>query len=119
MNIKELARQRRHRRLRKKVSGTTERPRLSVRRSLNHIYAQIIDDTKGHTIVSASTLDKEFKDEKGHRGNVAMAKKVGQLLASKALRAGIKNVVFDRGGYKYHGCIRALAEAAREGGLEF
>lgn len=119
MNIKELARQRRHRRLRKKVSGTAERPRLSVRRSLNHIYAQIIDDTKGHTIVSASTLDKEFKDEKGHRGNVAMARKVGQLLASKALRAGIKNIVFDRGGYKYHGCIRALAEAAREGGLEF
>lgn len=119
MNIKELARQRRHRRLRKKISGTAERPRLSVRRSLNHIYAQIIDDTKGHTIVSASTLDKEFKDEKGHRGNVAMAKKVGQLLASRALRAGIKNIVFDRGGYKYHGCIKALAEAAREGGLEF
>lgn len=119
MNIKELARQRRHARLRKKVSGTTEKPRLSVRRSLNHIYAQIIDDTKGYTIVFASTLDKDLKSEKGHKGNVAMAKKVGQLLASKATKAGIKSVVFDRGGYKYHGCINALAEAAREGGLEF
>lgn len=119
MNIKELARQRRHARLRKKVSGTTEKPRLSVRRSLNHIYAQIIDDTKGYTIVFASTLDKEVKAEKGHKGNVVMAKKVGQLLASKATKAGIKSVIFDRGGYKYHGCIKALAEAAREGGLEF
>ncbi len=119
MNIKELARQRRHKRLRKKVSGTTERPRLSVRRSLNHTYAQIIDDTKGHTIVSASTLDKELRDDKGHKGNAAMAKKVGQLLASKAAKAGLKSIVFDRGGYKYHGCIKALAEAAREGGLEF
>lgn len=119
MNIKELARQRRHARLRKKVSGTTEKPRLSVRRSLNHIYAQIIDDTKGYTIVFASTLDKDLKFEKGHKGNVAMAKKVGQLLASKATKAGIKSVVFDRGGYKYHGCINALAEAAREGGLKF
>lgn len=119
MNIKELARERRHARIRKRVFGTAERPRLSVFRSLNHIYAQIIDDTKGHTIVSASTLDKEFKEEKGHKGNVAMAKKVGQLLASKASKSGIKSVVFDRGGYKYHGCIKALAEAAREGGLEF
>lgn len=119
MNIKELARQRRHKRLRKKVSGTTERPRLSVRRSLNHTYAQIIDDTKGHTIVSASTLDKELRDDKGHKGNAAMAKKVGQLLASKAAKAGLKSIVFDRGGYKYHGCIKALAEDAREGGLEF
>ncbi|MDI6728260.1 MAG: 50S ribosomal protein L18 [Thermodesulfovibrionales bacterium] len=119
MNIKELARERRHARIRKKVFGTAERPRLSVFRSLNHIYAQIIDDTTGHTIVSASTLDKEFKEEKGHKGNVAMAKKVGQLLALKASKSGIKSVVFDRGGYKYHGCIKALAEAAREGGLEF
>jgi large subunit ribosomal protein L18 len=119
VNIKELARERRHARIRKKVFGTAERPRLSVFRSLNHIYAQIIDDTKGHTIVSASTLDKEFKEEKGHKGNVAMAKKTGKLLASKAAKAGIKNIVFDRSGYKYHGCIKALAEAAREGGLEF
>lgn len=119
MNIKELARQRRHKRVRKKVYGTAERPRLSVYRSLNHIYAQLIDDTKGHTLVSASTLDKEFSNEKGHKGNVAMAKKVGKLIAEKAVAAGIKMVVFDRGGYKYHGCIKALAEAAREGGLEF
>lgn len=119
MNIKELARERRHARIRKRVFGTADRPRLSVFRSLNHIYAQVIDDTKGHTIVSVSTLDKEFKDEKGHKGNVVMAKKAGQLLASKALKAGIKNIVFDRSGYKYHGCIKAIAEAAREGGLEF
>jgi large subunit ribosomal protein L18 len=119
VNIKELARERRHARIRKKVFGTAERPRLSVFRSLNHIYAQIIDDVKGYTVVSVSTLDKELKGEKGHKGNVAMAKKVGQLLASKAAKAGIKNIVFDRGGYKYHGCIKALAEAAREGGLEF
>lgn len=119
MNIKELARHRRHKRIRKKVYGTAERPRLSVFRSLNHIYAQLIDDTKGHTLVSASTLDKEFKSEKGHKGNVLMAKKVGRLVAEKAVAAGIKKVVFDRGGYKYHGSIKALAEAAREGGLEF
>lgn len=119
MNIKELARKRRHARLRKKVFGTPKKPRLSVRRSLNHIYAQIIDDTKGHTLVFASTLDKDIREEKGHKGNVAMAKKVGQLLASKATKAGIRNVVFDRGGYKYHGCISALAEAVRESGLEF
>ncbi|BCB95533.1 50S ribosomal protein L18 [Dissulfurispira thermophila] len=119
MNIKELARERRHARIRKRVFGTSERPRLSVFRSLNHVYAQIIDDTKGHTIVSASTIDKELKDEKGHKGNAAMAKKVGQLIASRAMGVGIKRVVFDRGGYKYHGCIKALADAAREGGLEF
>lgn len=119
MNIKEVARKRRHARIRKRVFGTAERPRISVFRSLNHIYAQIIDDTKGRTLVSASTLDREFKEEKGHKGNVATAKKIGQLLALKAAKAGIKSVVFDRGGYKYHGCIKALAEAAREGGLEF
>lgn len=119
MNIKELARKRRHARLRKKVFGTPERPRLSVRRSLNHMYAQIVDDTKGHTLVFASTLDKDIREESGHKGNVTMAKKVGQLLASKATKAGIKSVIFDRGGYKYHGCIKALAEAVRESGLEF
>jgi large subunit ribosomal protein L18 len=119
VNIKELSRKRRHARLRKKIFGTSERPRLSVRRSLNHIYAQIVDDTKGNTLVFASTLDKDIREEKGHKGNVIMAKKVGQLLASKATNAGIKSVVFDRGGYKYHGCIKALAEAARESGLEF
>lgn len=119
MNIKELSRKRRHARLRKKIFGTSEKPRLSVRRSLNHIYAQIVDDKMGNTLVFVSTLDKDIKEEKGHKGNVIMAKKVGTLLASKATKAGIKSVVFDRGGYKYHGCIKALAEAARESGLEF
>lgn len=110
---------RRHKRIRKKVFGTSERPRLSVYRSLNHIYAQIIDDTKGHTYVSASSLDKEFKDINSHKGNVKMAKFVGELIAKRALEKGIKKVVFDRSGYIYHGCVRALAEAAREAGLEF
>ncbi|MDI6801757.1 MAG: 50S ribosomal protein L18 [Thermodesulfovibrionales bacterium] len=119
VNIKEQARKRRHIRLRKKVFGTVERPRLSVFRSLNHIYAQLIDDTRGYTLVSASSLDKEFREANGHKGNAATGKKVGQLLASRAINAGIKVVVFDRGGYKYHGCIKVLAEAAREGGLEF
>lgn len=119
MIVKEQARKRRHVRLRKKVSGSTGRPRLCVHKSLNHIYAQIIDDTKGRTIVAASTLDKDVKAESGHKGNVAMAKKIGQLLATRAAQAGIKQIVFDRGGYKYHGRIKALAEGAREGGLEF
>ncbi len=119
MNIKELARKRRHARLRKKIFGTAERPRLSVCRSLNNIHVQLIDDTKGRTIVAASTVDKDIKTEKGHKGNSAAAKKIGGILASKAVKAGIKSVVFDRGGYRYHGCIKALADAAREGGLEF
>lgn len=106
----------RHRRVRKNISGTAERPRLNVFRSLNHIYAQIIDDTKGVTLVSASSLDKEFE---GYGGNVEGAAAVGKLVAEKALKAGIKSVVFDRGGYVYHGRVAALAEGAREGGLEF
>lgn len=114
----ELARQRRHERIRKQVFGTAERPRLSVYRSLNHIYVQIIDDTKGHTIVSASTL-KDTGDEKKNRSNVEMAKRLGRMLAERAKGAGIKEVVFDRGGYKYHGCIKSLADSAREGGLDF
>ncbi|NTU41641.1 MAG: 50S ribosomal protein L18 [Nitrospirales bacterium] len=117
--MKEEARARRHKRLRKKVSGTTERPRLSVFKSLNHIYAQIIDDTKGTTIVSASTVEKDVKSEAGNKSNIAMAQRVGKSLATRAEQAGIKKIVFDRGGYKYHGCIKALAEAAREAGLEF
>lgn len=119
MNTKVLARKRRHIRIRKRVFGTPERPRMSIYRSLKHIYAQIIDDTKGHTLMSASTLDKEFKEEKGHKGNVEMAKKVGKAIAERALKAGIKKVVMDRGGYKYHGCVKAFAEAARDAGLEF
>jgi len=112
-------RQIRHLRMRKKIFGTTERPRLNVYRSLNNIYAQIIDDTKGITLVSASTLDKELKDYSGHRGNKNAAKEVGALVAKKAIEAGIKQVVFDRGGYIYHGRVKELADAAREAGLEF
>ncbi|MBF0560027.1 MAG: 50S ribosomal protein L18 [Nitrospirae bacterium] len=119
MIAKEDARQRRHKRLRKKVLGSVKRPRLCVYKSLNHIYAQIIDDTKGHTLIAASTLDKDLAAESGHKGNAAMAKRVGLLLASRATTSGVKQIVFDRGGYKYHGRVKALAEGAREGGLEF
>jgi large subunit ribosomal protein L18 len=112
-------RKRRHFRIRKKVSGTAERPRLCVFRSHNHIYAQIIDDMQGHTLVSASSLNGDFKDYEGHRGNIQAARKVGELVAKKALEKGIRKVVFDRGGYLYHGRVKALAEAAREAGLEF
>ena len=106
----------RHRRVRKNISGTAERPRLNVFRSLNNIYAQIIDDTKGVTLVAASSLEKDFE---GYGGNIEAAKKVGMLVAEKAIAAGIKEVVFDRGGYVYHGRVAALAEGAREGGLVF
>ena len=110
------ARLKRHQRVRKNISGTAERPRLNVFRSLNNIYAQIIDDVKGVTLVSASSLDKEFES---YGGNVEAAKAVGKAVAEKAVAAGIKAVVFDRGGYLYHGRVAALAEGAREGGLEF
>ena len=116
---KKIGKQRRHERIRKRVSGTTERPRLCVYRSLNNVYAQIVDDTKGATLIAASTLEKDLKAEKGHKGNMEAAKKVGVLLAKKATAAGIKQVVFDRSGYRYHGSIKALAEGSREGGLEF
>jgi large subunit ribosomal protein L18 len=112
-------RERRRRRIRKKVFGTPDRPRLCVFRSLNHIYAQIIDDTRGHTLVSASTLDKELRDLPGHKGNKEFAAKVGELIAERAIKAGITKVVFDRAGYKYHGCVKALADAARQKGLQF
>lgn len=112
------ARLRRHIRLRKKIAGSVERPRLSVYRSLHHIYAQIIDDSKGITLIAASTVDPEVRKQlKG--GNIEAAKVVGAAIAKKALQNGIKTVVFDRGGYIYHGRIKALAEAARENGLEF
>jgi len=114
-----LKRIKRHLRIRKKVKGTTERPRLAVYRSEKHIYAQIIDDTKGHTLVSASTLDKELRQRLPKTYNVDAAKEVGKLIAQRALSLGIKTVVFDRGGFKYHGRIRALADAAREAGLQF
>lgn len=116
---KNVSRQKRHLRMRKKLAGTTARPRLNVFRSLNNIYAQIIDDSKGVTLVSASTLDKELKDSIGHGGNKGSAKAVGTLVAKRALDAGIKQVVFDRGGYIYHGRVKELADAAREAGLEF
>jgi large subunit ribosomal protein L18 len=108
-------RQRVHDRIRAKLAGTTERPRLNVYRSLNHIYVQVIDDSKGETLVSASTVQAKIKTG----GNVAAAKEVGKLLAERAQEKGIKKVVFDRGGYLYHGRIKALADAARESGLEF
>ena len=110
---------RRHKRIRKKVFGSPDRLRLSVFRSLNHIYAQIIDDSRGHTIVTASSLDKEFKNEKSHKGNIKTAKMVGALIAKRALEKGLKKIVFDKSGYLYHGSIKALAEASREAGLEF
>ncbi|MBE9507966.1 MAG: 50S ribosomal protein L18 [Chloroflexi bacterium] len=113
------ARLRRHRRVRKHVIGTTERPRLNVFRSLNHIYAQVVDDSRGHTLVSASTVDAEVKAQLQGLAKAEQAGVVGKALAERALSQGVKKVVFDRGGFKYHGRVKALAEAAREGGLEF
>ena len=109
------ARLKRHMRVRAKISGTPERPRLSVFRSAKHIYAQIIDDEQGVTLVSASTMDKDFN---GFGGNVEAAAEIGKKIAAKALEKGITEVVFDRGGYVYHGRVKALAEGAREGGLK-
>lgn len=114
-----LARERRHLRVRKKVSGTSERPRLNVYRSLNHIYAQVIDDTIGHTIVSASTLDSEVRSKLEGLSKQAQARVVGQVLGKRALEHGIQQVIFDRGGYLYHGRVKSLAEGAREAGLSF
>lgn len=118
-NLRNVARQRRHARLRRHIAGTAERPRLNVYRSLANIYAQIIDDTQGHTLVSASTLDAEIKGAHPYGGNAAAAKAVGELIAKRALEKGIETVVFDRGGNIYHGRIAALAEGAREAGLTF
>jgi large subunit ribosomal protein L18 len=114
-NKRNAIRQRIHSRIRAKLAGTGERPRLNVYRSLNHIYAQVIDDQKGETLVSASTLGLKLKTG----GNVAAAKEIGKAVAEKAVEKGIKKVVFDRGGFLYHGRIKALADAAREAGLEF
>lgn len=113
---RKFERTRRHIRVRRKISGTAERPRLCVYRSNTNIYAQVIDDVAGKTLVSASTLDKEVKTKKA---NKKAAKEVGSLIAKRAKAAKISNVVFDRGGYIYHGVVKELAEAAREGGLEF
>ncbi len=112
-------RKRVHARVRMKVSGTPERPRLSVYRSVGHIYTQIIEDGTGRTLVSASSVDKEVKKGLKGGGNIAAAKSVGKIIADRAKAAGINKVVFDRGGYKYHGRVKALADAAREAGLQF
>ncbi len=114
-----VARRRRHKRVRAKVEGTTSRPRLCVFRSLNHIYAQAIDDSNGHTLASASTLEPEIKSEAVGKVKTGKAELVGSQVAKRALSKGINQVVFDRGGYKYHGRVKALAEAARQAGLKF
>ncbi|MCT4594507.1 MAG: 50S ribosomal protein L18 [Anaeromicrobium sp.] len=116
---KNKTRQTRHARVRKKVSGTPERPRLNVFRSLNNVYAQVIDDVAGNTLASASTLDKEIKEKVANASNKEAAKLVGELVAKRAIEKGIKEVVFDRGGYIYHGRVKELAEGAREAGLQF
>ena len=114
---RDAVRRRIHTRIRRKVKGEAERPRLAVFRSLNHIYAQVIDDRSGRTLAAASSAEKSSKVTSG--GNVAGAKEIGKLVAERAVAAGIKQVVFDRGGFLYHGRIKALADAAREAGLEF
>ncbi len=118
-NSRLAGRQRRRNRIRKKVHGTTTRPRLNVFRSASNIYAQVIDDMNGVTITAASTLDKDVKDGLKSSGNIDAAKKVGAAVAKKAIEKGVKDVVFDRGGYIFHGRIKALADAAREAGLNF
>lgn len=116
---KNAIRRRKHLRVRKTVSGTTERPRLCVYRSNSHIYAQVIDDTTGNTLAAASSLDKDVKSQVQNGGNIEAAKEVGKLIAQRAQDKKITEVVFDRGGYIYHGRVAALAEAAREAGLQF
>ena len=113
------SRLKRHRRVRVKISGTTERPRLNVFRSNKHIYAQVIDDQNGKTLVAASSLDPDLRSDLPTGSDRAAARTVGELLAKRALDQGIKSVVFDRGGYLYHGRVKEMADAAREGGLEF
>ncbi|MDK2950688.1 MAG: large subunit ribosomal protein [Kosmotogales bacterium] len=116
---KKLNRKKKHLSIRRKISGTSEKPRLAVFKSEKHIYAQIIDDMKGNTIVSASTVDKELKEELKKTWNIEAAEKVGELLAKRAVEKGISSVVFDRGGFKYHGRIKSLADSARKAGLKF
>lgn len=116
---KEAARRKRHFRIRKNVAGSAERPRLLIRRTLHHIYATVVDDVKGHTVAAASTREKSLAEGLGSTTNIDAAKKVGSAIAQKAKAAGISHVVFDRGGYRYHGRVQALADAAREAGLEF
>ncbi|MGA3295495.1 MAG: 50S ribosomal protein L18 [Candidatus Acidiferrales bacterium] len=116
---REAHRQRIHVRMRKRISGTPERPRLCVHRSTRHIRAQVVDDASGRTIVSASSLDKDVRAQIKGGGNIAASKVVGKVVAQRALEKGVEKVVFDRGGYQYHGRVQALAEAAREAGLKF
>ncbi len=119
MDDKVRLREKRHRRVRYKVSGTAERPRLSVFRSLKHIYAQIVDDNTGHTLAAASTAEADYRGGGKTGGNINAAKVVGTLVAQRAKEKGVTRVVFDRGGWRYMGRVQALADAAREGGLEF
>jgi large subunit ribosomal protein L18 len=119
MNRRMIARRSRKRRIRKKISGSGERPRLSVFRSARHIYAQIVDDLKGHTLVAASTLSKEIREKLSGLKKSETAKEVGRLLAAKAQEQGISRVVFDRNGFLYHGRVKAVAESCRENGLVF
>jgi large subunit ribosomal protein L18 len=116
---KNATRQRVHRRIRRRMAGRAEVPRLNVYRSLGHIYAQVVDDSRGQTLVSASSVDKEVRKTLKSGGNVAAAKSVGKIVAERAKQAGVSRVVFDRGGYAYHGRVKALADAAREAGLQF
>ena len=118
-HLRNANRKRVHTRLRKTLSGTTERPRLNIYRSLKHIYAQVIDDTKGVTLAAASSLDEDLRKKIKTGADVGAAKEVGRLVAERAVKAGIKDVVFDRGSYIYHGRVKALADAARAGGLNF
>ncbi len=114
-----LARRRRHRRIRRKLAGTAERPRLNVFRSLDNIFAQVIDDETGHTIVSASTIDKQLRGQMDGKSKKEQAQIVGKVIAERAQEVDVTEVVFDRGGYIYHGRVKALADGAREGGLKF
>lgn len=120
-NPRYVARRRRQARVRKRLSGTSERPRMNVFRSINHIYAQVMDDIQGVTLVSASSLDSDLRtgNDWQTKTKIEQAQSVGKLVAERALEAGINEVVFDRGGYKYHGRVKALAEASREAGLKF
>ena len=118
-NKKEMARKRRHARVRKRLAGTSERPRLNVRRSLNHIYVQLIDDSQGRTLLAVSSLDPSLTKSLAGKSKTEQAAEVGKALAERAAEAGIGQVVFDRGGYKYHGRVKKLADASREGGLQF
>jgi len=118
-HFRALARRRRHARVRKHISGTPERPRLAVYRSLRHLHAQIIDDTAGHTLVAASSSEPGLADQLAGKSKSEVARVVGELLGQRAVEAGITNIVFDRGGFPYHGRVKALAEGARKKGLEF